>query len=203
MLEEKWKSDLLLPAVLVVNEGCCVDADDADEGSKVEKLGSLLVAEEEGAGESDDTDDVSSGLTAPDYADDRVQDVIHQHGPANDVSGLWMEFFGDVAEGGAGARVDTSHAAVADGREQHGEHGNEDGCGDVPVGDVADHTVDAHGGGGQDDDDSVDDEVPQLQGPFEARRLGQASADLLHCFSQSMFVASSFVVHEGENLGQS
>ena len=59
-------------------------------------------------------DYVTGSLAAPDDADDGVKQIVHQHCPSDDVTEFRIEFLGDVAEGGARARVDTSHATVTD-----------------------------------------------------------------------------------------
>jgi len=118
--------------------------------------------------------DVARCGAAPDDADDGIQDVVHEHGPADDVAEHGVELAADVGVGGAGAGIDARHASVADGGEEHGHHGDEDGGDDVAACNVTDHTVDSHGRCGLDDDDAVDDEVPKLQGAAEAggSRLG-------------------------------
>lgn len=116
--------------------------------------------------------DVAGGLAAPDDADDGVEDIVHQHRPADDVAELWVELLGDVAEGGARTRVDASHAPITDGGEQHGYHRDKDRGDHMSVGNIADYTVDAHGSRGLDDDDAVYDEMPQLQGTLELWRRG-------------------------------
>ncbi len=63
-------------------------------------------------------------LAANDGADERIQDVIHHDGPAGDVAERGFEFLADVGVGGAGAGIGARHFAVADGGEEHGDHGD-------------------------------------------------------------------------------
>jgi hypothetical protein len=56
------------------------------------------------------------------------------------------------------------HASIANGGEQHGDHGDEDGGDDMAVRDLADDAEGRHGGGGLDEDDAVEDEVPEAEG---------------------------------------
>ena len=137
------------------------EGDEQNEGDDPERVGN--------AG-----NDVARSLAGPDDADDRVEDVVHQHGPADDVAGLRVDLFGDVAEGGTGARIDARHASITDCGKEHGDHADQDGGDDVAAGDVADDAVDAHRGRGLDDDDAVGDKVPELQRAFELGQLVRA-----------------------------
>ena len=75
-----------------------------------------------------------------------------------------MDLAPDVGVGGPGAGIGPRHAAIADGREQHGAHGDQDGGDDVPARLLAHHAEQRHGRGGLDQDDAVEDQVPQTQG---------------------------------------
>src|SRR6202795_1159152 len=61
--------------------------------------------------------DVLRELAANHGADERVEDVIHHHGPASDVAERGMNFLPHVGIGGAGAGIGAGHFAVADGGE--------------------------------------------------------------------------------------
>src|SRR6185437_8723156 len=124
--------------------------------------------------------DVARGLAAPDDTDDGVEYIVHEHGPPDDITRFRVELLGDIRKGRAGARINARHAAVADGREEHRNHCNGDGRDNVPVGKIADDTVDAHRRRGLDDDDAVDDQVPQLQGALQLRSLPGSRCDLFH-----------------------
>src|SRR6202034_2530068 len=100
-------------------------------------------------------------LAADDRANQRIQDVIHHDGPAGHVAEGGIQFLANVGVGGAGRRTRAGHFSVADGGEEHGDHGDEDGGDDVAAGVVTDYAVDAHGRNRLDDDDADDDQVPE------------------------------------------
>src|SRR6185312_3209650 len=101
--------------------------------------------------------------------DDGIQHVVHEHSPADDVTGEGVNFIGDIRVGGAGAGIDAGHASVADGGEQHRHHSTEDRSNHVATSGVIDHAVDAHGRSGLKDDDAVEKQVPELEGPAQSR----------------------------------
>jgi hypothetical protein len=76
-------------------------------------------------------------IANPDYADDWIEHIIHYHAPARNVSKCRVDFLSDVREGRSGARISASHAPVADGREQHRNHCDQDAGDDVAVGSIA------------------------------------------------------------------
>ena len=81
-------------------------------------------------------------LAAPDGADDGIEHVIHDHAPAGDVAESGIDFLADVGEGGPGARIDSRHAAITDGGEEHGYHGYQDRRDYVPAAAVAEDSED-------------------------------------------------------------
>ena len=66
-------------------------------------------------------------LRAPDRADEWIEHVIHHHAPARDIARGRVDFLSHVREGGTGAGVGPRHAAVADPRQKHSHHGDENG----------------------------------------------------------------------------
>src|SRR5205085_12323176 len=115
--------------------------------------------------------EISGGFGAPDGANQRIQNVIHGHAPAGDVSQAGMKLAADVSKSRAGARVSARHASVADGGEKHGHHGDEDGGDYVAARLGAHHTEAGHGRGGLHDDDAVEKQVPQAEGAVESGGL--------------------------------
>src|SRR5208282_3692197 len=85
---------------------------------------------------------------ANDGADERVEDVVHDHRPAGEITEAGVDFLPDVGVRRACARVDARHFAVADGSEEHGNKSDEDGGDNMAAGGVINDTVDAHGGDG-------------------------------------------------------
>ena len=71
-----------------------------------------------------------------------------------------MYLLADIGVCRAGAGIDARHPAITDSREEHGNHGDEDGGDHVTVALVADDPVDAHGRGRLDDHHADDNEVP-------------------------------------------
>ena len=159
------------------------DEDDDDDAhaegeDRVDAAGGLDAAQVEASEDEDEgygpggvrdlREDVLRGGAAPDRTDDGIEHVVHQHGPADDVAGERMDFFADVGVSGPGAGIDAGHPAIANGGEEHRDHGDEDGGDDVATRGVADDAVNAHGRGGLNDDDAVEDEVVKLERAAEA-----------------------------------
>src|SRR5260370_36005012 len=65
-------------------------------------------------------------------------------------------------------RIDARHAAVADGCEKHGHHGEENRGNHMTARLVVDNAEAGHGGGGLDEDDAVEDEIAGAQTALEA-----------------------------------
>ena len=118
-------------------------------------------------------EDVHGGLGAEGGADEGIDEVIHDHAPADHVAESGVHLLANVGVSRAGAGIDTRHAAVTNGGKEHGDHGDEDGGDDVAMGLVADDAVDAHGRGGLDDDHADDDQVPQAEGAMKADGAGR------------------------------
>ena len=116
--------------------------------------------------------DIHGGFGAEGGADERIDQIIHHHAPADDIAEGGVHLLADVGVSRTGAGIDPGHAAIADGREEHGDHGDEDGGDDVAMGLVADDAIDAHGRRRLDDDHADDDEVPQAQRAIEAGGFG-------------------------------
>src|ERR1700733_10862538 len=100
-----------------------------------------------------------------------------------------MDLPADIEERRAAVRVDTCHAAVAYGREQHCYHREQDGGDDVPARFVVDDSKAGHGGRGLDEDDAVEDEVAEAQATPEACRLG-GGLQVRHQFPCAVAVAA-------------
>ena len=151
------------PAVItLVGARACLDASHVEER---EQRGE----EHRPGGEGHRRDEIHRGLAAPDHADDRVQDIIENHGPSGEVAKRRVQFPADVGVGGTRAGIGLGHSPVADRREQHGDHADQDGRDDMPLGLLADDAVEGHGGGRLDQDDSVEDQLLQAQDPVQAR----------------------------------
>lgn len=71
-----------------------------------------------------------------------------------------MHFLADIRISRARAGVDARHTAIADGCEQHRNHGDQNRGDNVAVRLVADHAVDAHRRCRLDDHHADDDQVP-------------------------------------------
>ena len=69
-------------------------------------------------------------FTAPDRADDRVEHVVHDHAPTRNVTERWVNLLAYVGERRPCARIGTRHAAIADRRKKHCNHGDQNhSCG--------------------------------------------------------------------------
>ena len=66
-----------------------------------------------------------------------------------------MDFAAHVSIGRARMRMGVGHAAVADRRQNHGEHADQESGGDVFMGDLGDDAEGGQGRGRLDDDDAV------------------------------------------------
>ena len=113
--------------------------------------------------------DILRGRAAPDGADDRVKQIVHEHGPTNNIAQQRVQFLANIGVGGAGAGVNTGHAPIAEGGKEHSHHGDEDGGDHVAAGNIADHAVNAHGRRRLDDDNAIHHQMPQLERPAQPR----------------------------------
>jgi hypothetical protein len=109
-------------------------------------------------------------LADPDDADHGIEQVVHDHAPAGYVSERRIDLLSDVSEGGSSAGVGARHAPVADGREEHGHHRDEDRGDDMPVSAIAEYAEHGHRRDRLNDDDAVQDQVPQREGAPELSR---------------------------------
>src|SRR5262249_55562101 len=66
-------------------------------------------------------------------------------------------------------RVDCRHATIAEGRNHHGEHGDEDDGHEVAVGELLRYAVERDGSNWLYKDNTVEDQVPQRQHSPQAR----------------------------------
>ena len=69
-------------------------------------------------------------------------------------------------------RVHTRHAAIADGGEEHGDHGQQDYRDDVSAGFSVENAEDRHRRRGLDQDNSVEDQIPEAQRALQSHGLG-------------------------------
>ena len=126
---------------------------------------------------------LAAALAAPDRADDRVEHVVHGHAPAGHEAEPRVDLPPHVGVGRSGAGIGPRHAPVADGREQHGAHGDQDGGDDVPARLLADHAEQRHGRRGLDQNDAVKYQVPQPQSPPQ---VGLAARNIRACTRHSV-----------------
>ena len=146
----------------LVGARACLDASQVEEREQYGK-------EHRPGSEGHCRDEVHRSLAAPDHADDRVQDIIENHGPSREVAKRWVQFPADVGVGRTRAGIGPGHSPVADRREQHGNHADQDGRDHMPLCLLADNAVQGHGGGRLDQDDSVEDQLLQAQDLVQAR----------------------------------
>jgi len=102
-------------------------------------------------------------LRAPDRANEWIQHVVHHHAPPRNVSCSWMNFLGYICEGRTGARIGACHAAVADSREEHAHHGDENGGDHVAMTAIAERAKGRHRCHRLNDDDAVQNQVPERE----------------------------------------
>ena len=115
-------------------------------------------------------EDVPGRGAAPDGTDDWIEEIVHEHGPSDDISRERMKFLGHIGEGRTCAGIYAGHATVANRGKKHRDHGNKNGGDYVTARLIADNAVDAHRRCWLDDDDAIDDEVPELERPLEMGR---------------------------------
>ena len=94
-----------------------------------------------------------------------------------------MDLATDIGVGGARAGISAGHTAIADGGEEHGDHGDEDGGDHVAMGDLADDPEGRHRSGRLNEDDAVEDQVPETRarlrrGAEGGEGLGVAAVDM-------------------------
>ena len=122
-------------------------------------------------------------LRAPDRADKWIEHVVHHHAPPRNVSCGGMNFLGHIREGRTSARIGACHASVADPREQHAHHGNENGCDHVAMTAIAERAERGHWRHRLNHNHAVQNQVPERQSAPQtwrgARRAFLAHAILL------------------------
>lgn len=111
-------------------------------------------------------------LATPDRADQRIQDVIHRHAPAGQITEAWTELAAHVHEGRAALRICARHSSIADGGEQHGDHRAEDRRHYMPVRLVVDDAEAWHRSGRLNEDDAVEHQVPIAKTALERNLAG-------------------------------
>src|SRR5438309_1501522 len=63
--------------------------------------------------------------------------------------------------------IERRHAPVADSGNQHGEHGDQNDGGKVPIGKFLSHSIKRHRRDGLNEDDAIEDEVPKSENALE------------------------------------
>ena len=63
--------------------------------------------------------------------------------------------------------IERRHAPVADSGNQHGEHGDQNDGGKVPIGKFLSHSIKRHRRDGLNQDDAIEDEVPKSENALE------------------------------------
>ena len=116
--------------------------------------------------------DVHRGLAQKAVQISGFEQVIHHHAPADDVAEGGVDLLAYIGISRACAGIDARHAAIADGRKQHGDHGDQNRGDHVAMGLVADDAVNAHRRGRLDNHHADDDQVPQAQRAFEPNGAG-------------------------------
>src|SRR5215831_17607067 len=133
-------------------------------------LDAVAVEHSEEKGEEDRPRDVRNlghkvdgGAAAPDYTDQRVDDVVEYQAPARDVAEARVNLFADVEERRATMWIHASHAAVAHRGKQHGHHRQQDDGDHMASRLFVEHAEDRHGRGGLNENDAVEDQIPETQ----------------------------------------
>ena len=75
-----------------------------------------------------------------------------------------------ICIGRARGRIERTHAAVTDRRDQHGKQRDQDNGDEVPVRKFLRDAIKRNGGDRLDEHDAVEDQVPKAQNAFQARR---------------------------------
>jgi len=109
---------------------------------------------------------------APDGANQRIEDIVHDQAPAGDIAEGGMDFPADIKEGRAPVGIDAGHAAIADGGEHHGHHGQQNHRDHVPPRNIVEHAEHRHGRRGLDENDAVEHQVPEAQAALQANGSG-------------------------------
>ena len=110
------------------------------------------------------------GQCAVHGADEGDNQVIEKHRPPGQETQVRVQAVTDESVGGTGGRVNGGHAAITECGQQHGEHGQHNRGDRVAIGEFLRHTEQGHGRNGHDEHDAVQDQIPQRQYAFEARR---------------------------------
>ena len=97
-----------------------------------------------------------------------LDQVIKKHGPAREETQVGVESASDVSVSGAGRGVERRHPSIANSREHHGDHGNQNRSDEVPLGK---HLCDTEHGDwrdGHDQHDTVENQIPHGQNSAQA-----------------------------------
>ena len=108
-------------------------------------------------------------LGAPNRADQRIENVVHRHGPSSDIAERGMQFAAHVGIGRSRAWINARHAPIAHRGKDHGHHRDENRSDDMALSLVAENSIGGHGRGRLNDDDAVHDQIPQRERAFQAR----------------------------------
>jgi hypothetical protein len=74
-----------------------------------------------------------------------------------------MQFAPHIGISRTRAGIHTRHASITHGRENHGDHGDQNRRDHMSLAGVAENSICRHGRGGLDDDDAVKDQVPKRE----------------------------------------
>jgi hypothetical protein len=77
----------------------------------------------------------------PDGVDKRLQEIVENHRPTGQEPKVRIQSSAHVRVSRAGHRIDRRHASIAEGRDHHSEHGDEDDGYEVAVGELLRHPV--------------------------------------------------------------
>lgn len=104
--------------------------------------------------------DIGGCGAAPHRADDGIEQIVHQHRPADQVARDRTYLAAYVGISRACTRIHSRHPPIADGGEDHRRHSEQDRRDDMTTCNIADNAVDPHRRGRLNDDDAIDDQVP-------------------------------------------
>ena len=99
----------------------------------------------------------------PDTVDEWRQAVVKEHRPAHQKSQISVQTLPHIGVGGARRRVDCGHSAVTEGRDQHGEHREEEGGYVVAVREFLGNSKQRYRSYGLRQDNAVEDQIPDRE----------------------------------------
>ena len=122
-----------------------------------------------------------NGRGYPDDAEQRLQNVVEDHRPADEKAEMRINDRAHVGISRSRRGIDRRHSTVTDGGDHHGQHGDQDDGYRVAVGEFLRDSEERNGSRGLNEHHAVKDEVPQGEDLLQAERTrGQRLSILGH-----------------------